>query len=419
MGKDFDVAVVGGGLAGVAASVAAANLGARTLLIERSDIFGGNAGNALVHTICGLYLAAGDGPAQYAHCGFPRSFAERLLSVGAARAPEKAGRVHALPTFPHMLSDAALRVCESTDRLVPELGAELVGADAAGDSIIVRWMQSGRETETRASIAVDASGDATLADCLSAELYEESASSLQNPSYIFRVRGVDPAETEGFARMRVSHALARAEIDADLPAGAGSVLLRPGPVSDEAYVTLNVPKPPGAEYRPLEAQSLAALTVKARACADALVSYLRSHRDGFAGCEVVEWPRRLGVRETRRAAGLVTVEAEDILSGRRRDDEVALSTWPIELWNDHKGARFEYPEGPSSIALGALISRSNPRLGMAGRCLSATHEALGALRVLGTAMATGEAIGIAAALAAVRGCALSEVTAKDVLAQRR
>jgi hypothetical protein len=108
----------------------------------------------------------------------------------------------------------------------------------------------------------------------------------------------------------------------------------------------------------------------------------------------------VGIRETRRAVGRVEVTREDVLSGRRRRDEVALSSWPIELWEDHRRPRYEYPEGPCSVPLGALVSKSHAMLGMAGRCLSATHEALGALRVIGTALATGEAIGVAAALAA-------------------
>src|SRR5208337_834850 len=105
-----------------------------------------------------------------------------------------------------------------------------------------------------------------------------------------------------------------------------------------------------------------------------------------------------------------------VLSGSRDGKEVALSSWPIELWEDYRRARFEYPQAPCGIPLGALVSHSHPRLGMAGRCLSASHEALGALRVIGTALATGEAIGVAAALAADRKTALSEVEPERVQA---
>ena len=119
---------------------------------------------------------------------------------------------------------------------------------------------------------------------------------------------------------------------------------------------------------------------------------------------------RSGVRETRRVCGQLRLTGRDVIEGRQHDAEVALSSWPIELWDDHRGARFEYPQAPCSIPLGALVSRSHPRLGMAGRCLSASHRAHGALRVIGTALATGEAIGVAAALAADRGVGLMSVT---------
>jgi hypothetical protein len=73
-----------------------------------------------------------------------------------------------------------------------------------------------------------------------------------------------------------------------------------------------------------------------------------------------------------------------------------------------------YPAGPCSIPLGALVSCSHPRLGMAGRCLSASHEALGALRVIGTALATGDAVGRAAAIAADSDRNLWQVKAEEV-----
>ena len=150
-----------------------------------------------------------------------------------------------------------------------------------------------------------------------------------------------------------------------------------------------------------------------------VVDFLRATREGFAAARVADWPSRVGVRETRRVLGRVVLEREDVLAGRRRDDEVALSSWPIELWEDHRRARFEHPAAACSIPLGALVSRSHPGLGMAGRCLSASHEAHGALRVIGTALATGEAIGVAAANAAASGAALGEVDPAAVRARIR
>ena len=140
-----------------------------------------------------------------------------------------------------------------------------------------------------------------------------------------------------------------------------------------------------------------------------MLDFLRATRAEFAHAHVAAWPRAIGIRETRRAVGDVVLTRDDVLAGRRPADEVALSTWPIELWNDHRRARFEHPAGPCGVPLGALVARGAGRLGMAGRCVSATHEAMGALRVIGTALAMGEAIGTAAALAADAGAPITEI----------
>jgi hypothetical protein len=409
----YDVAVVGGGPAGIAAALAAARRGARTVLIERSDILGGNATNAFVHTICGLYVAAGESPPQHAHPGFPRHFAEGLRRAGGAGEPERAGRVFVLPTYPPAFATYAAELCRDAAELTVWTNTDLVAADlSAAPLLTVRAGAARRDVCAR--IVVDTSGDATAAALANIATEQAEPAALQNPSYIVRVRGVDAAETRGFGRLRVAHSIAGATRDGDLPAGCEAVLLRPGKEDGEAYLTLNVAKPVGAPYAPLVPSQLAALTERARADAESLIRFLRANRAGFRDCAVAEWPRRLGVRETRRVRGQVEVTAQDILAAPRRDDEVAVSTWPIELWNDHRRAHFAYPTGAASVPLGALISRDCARLGMAGRCLSATHEALGALRVIATAMATGEAIGIAAALAADRGSDLNDIAPATV-----
>jgi len=414
----FDVAVVGGGSAGVAAAVSAARSGARSLLVERSEILGGNVGNAFVHTICGLYRLADEGEARHAHPGFPQQFAEGLRAAGAAGSAERAGRVYVLPIQPPGFSEFAAKLCAGTPGLEVRMRCEVVAAGLAADGTAPQSFSaiSARDGETRftASVLVDASGDASLGALGGAEVAAASPGELQLPSLIFRMGGVNTSELSGFARLRLSVAVAGAVRSQALPDGCESVLVRPGAAADEVYVTLNVPRPEGVPYAPLDPAQLAALEQRARASAVRVAEFLCRTRPAFAGSRIVAWPRRIGVRETRRLDGSVVISRSDVLAGRAHDDEVAVSTWPIELWHDHRRAQFEYPVGPCSIPLGALVSRSHPRLGMAGRCLSATHEALGALRVVGTALATGEAVGIAAALAADAGIALAAVPAREV-----
>jgi len=418
MAESYDVAVVGGGPAGIAAAVAAARGGARTALVERSDVLGGNAGCALVHTICGLYLPAAAGRPEFANPGFPRELAELLLARGCAAPAERAGRVYVLPTYPHRMREVLRELVDGTDDLTLHMTTQLVAARVDDAELELR-VRGPAPAEVHVPIAIDCTGDAVLAAQVGVRCETASPASLQTPSLIFRVRGVAPEETEGFGRMRVSLSVARAEMKSQLRPGAGSILLRPGPEPSEAYITLNVARTGEHVHPPFDIAELERITERSRCDAEALVAYLREHRPGFRDCEVVEWPRRIGVRETSRIVGIERVEAPDVLNGRRRDDEVAVSTWPIELWNSHKGAHFDYPSAPSSVPLGALISATNHRLGAAGRCLSASHEALGALRVIGTALATGEAVGVAAALAADRGVTLGEIEPASVTSVTR
>jgi hypothetical protein len=91
---------------------------------------------------------------------------------------------------------------------------------------------------------------------------------------------------------------------------------------------------------------------------------------------------------------------EDVLSGRRFADGVVRASWPIELWEEGRlGPTYEYLEDGQAydIPLRSLRARDVDNLFVAGRCMSATHEALGSARVIGTCLAAGEAVGIAAA----------------------
>jgi hypothetical protein len=217
--------------------------------------------------------------------------------------------------------------------------------------------------------------------------------------------------------VQLSYAVASAVRRGELGEACQAVVFRGGLGAGEVFATLNVPKLPARAYAPLDDDYRLELEAASRKAAMEIVEHLRRSRPAFRRCWVGAWPERIGIRETRRVRGQVELTRDDVLAGRRRDDEVARSSWPIELWNEHRRARLEVPEGSCSLPLGSLVSRNHSRLGMAGRCMAGSHEALGAFRVLGTALATGEAVGVAAALAADQGVGLPEIKPEAVRAQ--
>jgi len=344
--------------------------------------------------------------------------ADELCAVGAASPPERAGRVYVLPLDPPRFASHVAMRCEKAVGLEVSTGAELVEASFDSADTVRLCVDRGTTgvLSISAAIVVDSSGDAAVASLADAPTAETDASRLQLPSFIFRLAGVDCSQLAGFAKLRVTHAVAKAARDGAISAHCESVLIRPVAGRDEVYVTLNVPRPRDTPYRPLDRQHVDVLTTRARSDAEQIAKFLRETRPAFANSRIDAWPRRLGIRETRRVVGRYEMSSQDVLMGRSSPDEVCRSSWPIELWTDHRRARFEYPAGPCSIPLGALVSQHSARLGMAGRCLSASHDASGALRVIGTALATGEAIGVAAALAADRCCGLDAIAASEIRA---
>src|SRR5215510_6225469 len=96
----YDVVVVGGGAAGLAAAVASAHAGAHTALVERYGFLGGMATAGMVSTICGLYHTSSSGPPEPLNAGFAETVAQKLGAMPGCSAPVRRGRTHVLPYTP-------------------------------------------------------------------------------------------------------------------------------------------------------------------------------------------------------------------------------------------------------------------------------------------------------------------------------
>jgi hypothetical protein len=121
----------------------------------------------------------------------------------------------------------------------------------------------------------------------------------------------------------------------------------------------------------------------------------------------------IGVRETRRIVGDYVLTLDDLQSGQHFDDVIALAGYPVDIHDpagSGGGASDSYATANIyEIPFRSLVPRDRDGLLVAGRCISATHEALGAVRVMPPAFAMGEAAGTAAALSAASGIAPREI----------
>jgi hypothetical protein len=133
--------------------------------------------------------------------------------------------------------------------------------------------------------------------------------------------------------------------------------------------------------------------------------FLRRRVPGFESAVFSGLAPRIGIRETRRIVGLEVLTTEDVLSGRKRLDGIGKGAHELDVHGAGKAHRREMIKdgGSYDLPFGCLVPRDTRNLLVAGRCLSATREAHGSARVMGTCMIMGQAAGTAAAL-----CALEE-----------
>jgi ribulose 1,5-bisphosphate synthetase/thiazole synthase len=392
----FDVAVIGGGSAGLAAAMTAARQGARTLLIESHGYLGGMGTASLVHTFCGLYLLRDEAGAVLANSGFPSEIAERMIAATGI-GPLRMGRLDVLPQHPIEFIRIADELVSAESQLELRLHTQVTGISRETDWEIQISGMAGTQRVTAQSL-VDASGDAMVATLLGVESAMVEAPRLQRPAYVFGVHSLLPMDDE--SRLYTAGLIVEGIRAGDLPNDALGLSFRPSGRTGEIFGTLDLTGGETlADYDPLDAVCMTQLEIHGRDVGSRVVAWLARKSDFWKNAYISHWPVRAGVRESRRWIGEYVLTAEDLLAGNRFEDEIALATWPMEFRETPRGPKLRFPEGnrPTGIPLRCLKPAGIERLFVAGRCISAEHEAQASIRVMGTCFATGQAAGCAAA----------------------
>jgi FAD dependent oxidoreductase len=401
---EYEVVVLGGGPAGIAAAVAAAHAGRRTLLIERYGFLGGMGTAAGVTNFCGLHANV-HGKMHRVVRGVASELLDRIDQLGGLNAPHLIlGKIlaQAYDTAAYKIAADDLLAAQKVELLFHALGAGIVMHDEKRIDALLVETKAGRQA-VRALTFIDCSGDGDLAAWAGAR-YEigDNNGSMLYPSMMFRLNGIDP-ERAGEAWRTIPALMEQADAAGTHHFPRKAAIVRPQRSAIEWRVNFTqLARADGAAINGLEPDDLTRGEIDGRRQAVKAFNFLRTV-PGFEKSYIVDLPPQLGIRETRRIIGGYMLSGEDVLGCASFEDSIGVNGWPIE---SHVAGDvvFKFPPIPESrgfneLPYRMLIPESLDNLLVAGRCASMTHDGQSAARVSGACFAMGEAAGTAAALA--------------------
>lgn len=421
--RECDVLVVGGGPAGIGAAVAAARTGARTVLVERYGFLGGAATASLVGPFMTSFSA--DGRTQIVRGVFDE-LVRRMEQMGGAIHPSKVpagvaksaymkhGHIGVTPFDPEALKLVSAELCLEAG---VELMLHTVFIDPVMEGNVLRGAILHHKGGLEAALArttVDCSADADVAARAGVPCKKgRDADGLTQPMTMFcRVANVNRERVDAYfrahpeeieQRMAFSSCIRAAQAAGDYTIPRERLSLYESP--QEGVWRVNVSRILGVDGTRVE--DLTRAEIEGRRQVVEILAFLRKYVPGFEQATLIDTAAQVGVRETRRIEGEYTLTQEDLVTGRDFEDAIAYAAYPIDVHDPRGSGGGVSNRGETAnayqIPYRCLVPRGVEQLLVAGRCVSATHEALGAIRVMPAAFAMGEAAGTAAALASREG----------------
>jgi len=432
-----DVCVIGGGSAGIAAAVAAARDGARTILVERYGFLGGTSTAGMVGPFMTSWSADGR---ERIIAGVFQELVDRMVKLGGAIDPAlcqpktafssfiELGHAHVTPFSPEACKLAALS-------LVEEAGVDtwyhtsFVRALAEGSQItgIVVHNKGGLGIiEARSFVDCSADADVAADAGVPFRVGRESDGKMMPATMFMRIGNVDDAVVEAWAAAHPDERLfapivrkARDEGRWSYPREWLNLFREPAP----GVYRCNITRLQGVDGT--NPRDLSKAEAQGRRDCLMVLEFLRANCPGLENAQLLETAAQIGIRETRHIVGKYTLTGEDVIRGRRFPDAIGRASYPVDI-HDPAGSRTTLimvggrvetatmaPEERAAADKGAadapsfydipyrcLVPERIDNLLVAGRPVSATHEGAGSVRVMPPCYAMGQAAGLAAAMSA-------------------
>lgn len=410
-----DVLVAGGGPAGTVAAIAAAREGADVLLLEREGFLGGVATTGLI-----LTWPINTGGEDQSYGGLPAEVLDRLASYGGLAEVEITDPP--CPPYRWWRYDQELlkivldqMVIEARVRLL--LHTYILGA--IHDGTLIKSVQIANKSgiaSVSATMVIDATGDADVAVSVGVPTWKGQTSDGRTApmTTCFRLGGVD---FELLDENTIQELFVRGQETGQLSIPHHYININRCQQGIVQVFATRIPNVDGTN-----AWDLTYAELEGRRQVMELFHFLKANAPGFANAFLLDTSTRVGVRETRRIKGDYILTGEDVRSGRKFPDGIAMGSYRLDIHN---------PSGPGTdfVPLGKNIWYEIPyrslrpigidNLLIAGRAISGDAEAFSSYRVMPICMLMGQAAGIAAAMAVQERVSIRQVEVRRLRAKLR
>jgi hypothetical protein len=421
---NYDVAIVGGGISGFHAAIAASRCGLKTLLIEKNSTIGGLTTLGLVNPFMKYWLDE-----EVLVKGIFYELTERLK--------KNYGIFYNTVDSELMKIEMMKMIKESKVELL--LRTMVIDVESTKDKINSLQVQSsnGEKFNIESDFFVDASGDGIVGylsgnECLVGDMKGNN----QALTIMFTIGGVDFTEVVEDVRSDPNNFFAWVSPNMEVISVAGyfkeiEEAKKEGhnlPIDHFFYVqlpgdnrvtvnTMNISK------NAIDNLKLSRSVVDGTIMVDQIFNFAKKYVKGFENSYLEKIAPEIGIRESRRIKGLYIFTGEDVRNYRKFPDGVVKGCYGIDIHSETKKINEEekifIPQYDNyyEIPLRSLISQKFSNLAIVGRCFSSDFEGQSAARIQPTCAGMGQAIGTAIYLAMENNCPLSIISREDIESQ--